>query len=1188
MKSTGLGNFTYSLTTKKLSVFLLFTLLFFSLSTSIKADIYPFNIRVTQPTNESVFDGSFSDGTAAAIRFFTPPSTSTFNATVKIYSGATVIKTITADSLNGADNSIIWDGSTDGAAAAPTGTYSVEISTSINVPSTNYTMVYDAGNDAAGLSTRGVTVVKDPTAKNFGFGYSVTGAGTAGTPWAVAGFARVSMSGALAGDVAGSPIVVTTGEVIPSTTNRRYSPGVGEDGYVYIVGQGEKKILRVHPDSLNVAFFTTDTAQVTGTINDVKVVGTGVGKKMFLSTTNGIFYAQIDNATTYNGPFTRLLAAQTGMTFWSVQAGDEKCLYVVVRSALANIQDAVFKFDFTASGLVEKTFADTSWGVHFPNGDAVSLDIRTDNVNTSADDILYLTVDKAGTGTDTSGVYEIKNLNSTPVKTLAFADPDNNTSSSRGEVAVDYGGNIIYFENSNEQIFIIEPPTTDFTHTIAGLNNFSVTSSGIVTPPMTIADARFDGNSDLQPDRLGQTVTVIGIVNSANFTASANRFSYYIQDETGGINLTKSVTGGGPVYKFGDRIQVTGKVAYYRGLTELDLADFDLTTAVILLDTNNVVTPIDVTINQYLENGEEYEGRFIQIKAVGLAPGSPVWPATGADANMMIWDGLHKLTLRVDKDTDLDNNTAPTFPITVKGVATQYTSASTIHNDGYQITPSWYADITGNVPAPPSPYFSLIEPANNATVPVVNNTGSFTMKWHKAVDFNNDNLIYQFIALPNLVTSSALQDTSYNLTAAKVLQLMGVNPQITFRWTVKTKGAEASLVTSVDTFTVTFTNNLVTTEDTLALTHNTGNMQAAVYNMGALGAYIDAAGNSIGDGVSYKGQNGVYCGGVVFGSAAADSVNGNIGSYNLGDTKNVTSNFAAGFTNNTIFNQISTAVINDAAAPVPYGMDIIQQSFSAANENIVYLRYGFINKTAAAVNDFYAGLFFDWDIDAAAYATNKAGYDLTKHLIYQYSPTKPYYYGMVALNGASGYKAKVSGSASTIRTDGFNYITTIDAVQPTTTGDYRCWIGSKVGNIAVSDTMWVTFAIVAGDLLTDIQNNAGTAFVKAKSLGWTDIVVGVEDEEVSVVPTQFYVDQNYPNPFNPSTSIRFGLPQASAVDLRIYNILGQEVAVLINGQNLSAGTYNYSFDASKLSSGTYIYRLQSGNNVVSKKMMLIK
>ena len=62
----------------------------------------------------------------------------------------------------------------------------------------------------------------------------------------------------------------------------------------------------------------------------------------------------------------------------------------------------------------------------------------------------------------------------------------------------------------------------------------------------------------------------------------------------------------------------------------------------------------------------------------------------------------------------------------------------------------------------------------------------------------------------------------------------------------------------------------------------------------------------------------------------------------------------------------------------------------------------------------------------------------------------------------------------------------------------------------------------------------------------------------------------------------------AAVDLRIYNILGQEVAVLINGQNLSAGTYNYSFDASKLSSGTYIYRLQSGNNVVSKKMMLVK
>ena len=95
-------------------------------------------------------------------------------------------------------------------------------------------------------------------------------------------------------------------------------------------------------------------------------------------------------------------------------------------------------------------------------------------------------------------------------------------------------------------------------------------------------------------------------------------------------------------------------------------------------------------------------------------------------------------------------------------------------------------------------------------------------------------------------------------------------------------------------------------------------------------------------------------------------------------------------------------------------------------------------------------------------------------------------------------------------------------------------------------------------------------------------------ESSSVMPDKFVVDQNYPNPFNPTTSIRFGLTNESVVDLRVYNMLGQEVAVLINKQAFSAGTHTYSFDAAKLASGTYIYKLQAGSNVISKKMQLLK
>ncbi len=85
----------------------------------------------------------------------------------------------------------------------------------------------------------------------------------------------------------------------------------------------------------------------------------------------------------------------------------------------------------------------------------------------------------------------------------------------------------------------------------------------------------------------------------------------------------------------------------------------------------------------------------------------------------------------------------------------------------------------------------------------------------------------------------------------------------------------------------------------------------------------------------------------------------------------------------------------------------------------------------------------------------------------------------------------------------------------------------------------------------------------------------------------FELSQNYPNPFNPSTSISFTLPQSGLTSLKVYNLLGQEVASLLNTR-LMAGEHSISFDASGLSSGTYIYRLVSGNFSQTKKMMLIK
>ena len=91
----------------------------------------------------------------------------------------------------------------------------------------------------------------------------------------------------------------------------------------------------------------------------------------------------------------------------------------------------------------------------------------------------------------------------------------------------------------------------------------------------------------------------------------------------------------------------------------------------------------------------------------------------------------------------------------------------------------------------------------------------------------------------------------------------------------------------------------------------------------------------------------------------------------------------------------------------------------------------------------------------------------------------------------------------------------------------------------------------------------------------------------TVIPEDFSMLQNYPNPFNPTTTIQFNLPKDAAVKLTIYNIMGQEVATLVNGLHV-AGIHKVQWDASSLPSGMYIYRFEAGSTVSNKRMMLLK
>ncbi|MGD0591620.1 MAG: phospholipase D-like domain-containing protein [Bacteroidota bacterium] len=107
-----------------------------------------------------------------------------------------------------------------------------------------------------------------------------------------------------------------------------------------------------------------------------------------------------------------------------------------------------------------------------------------------------------------------------------------------------------------------------------------------------------------------------------------------------------------------------------------------------------------------------------------------------------------------------------------------------------------------------------------------------------------------------------------------------------------------------------------------------------------------------------------------------------------------------------------------------------------------------------------------------------------------------------------------------------------------------------------------------------------------KESGGAGTITGVENQK-SDMPARYELSQNYPNPFNPVTSISYQLPSAGHINLKVYDILGREVAILVD-EIKPAGTYSVRWEASRFSSGAYFYRLQAGHFVDTKKLVLIK
>lgn len=135
-------------------------------------------------------------------------------------------------------------------------------------------------------------------------------------------------------------------------------------------------------------------------------------------------------------------------------------------------------------------------------------------------------------------------------------------------------------------------------------------------------------------------------------------------------------------------------------------------------------------------------------------------------------------------------------------------------------------------------------------------------------------------------------------------------------------------------------------------------------------------------------------------------------------------------------------------------------------------------------------------------------------------------------------------------------------------------------NVRVNDGV-DTLAVSSG---YDVDTNTFTPIYRTATFTNS---ASVNNEAIAGLPEKFDLKPNYPNPFNPSTQIAFDLPESADVRLTVFDVLGRQVATLIN-QSMKAGTHTVSFDAQRLASGVYIYRLEAGNFSMTRNMMLIK
>lgn len=753
--------------------------------------------------------------------------------------------------------------------------------------------------------------------------------------------------------------------------------------------------------------------------------------------------------------------------------------------------------------------------------------------------------------------------------------------------------------------------------------------------PISIADVKVNDANGVAI-RTGDLVTVRGIITVGNEFGSPS----YIQDNTAGMSIFGSLFS--QQVNIGDEVLVSGRVTQFNGLNQIE---YPILHQVI--STGNTVEPLISTPSVLNSDGiggiENYEGKLVQLNNVTVTNlnGTPV-TTWAANTNYRVTGSSPSdtLQLRIDNNTNLVGEPAPAGPFDVIGVLGQFKTTSPFIG-GYQIMPRSKADIISTGPIityyPEETYID----SNSITLYWKTlNPGTSRVRYGVTTSYelgvagtSTEQTTEHFVTITNLTPA-----TIYNMQAFSVsgtdTSFAGNLITITTSASPTTGRINVYFNKSVNTSisigenaagNVSLLNKLIE-----RINNARYSIDVAIYNMsGSVGATVAAAlVNAKNRGVKVRVvaeydsrnnapfstliTNGIP---VLFDFSGANDGTGLMHNkffvfdYRGGKPDSIwvwtgSWNPTDPGTNDDRQNVIE---IQDVALAATYTREF-EEMFGSSGEspNAANARFG-ARKLNNTPHKFYIGGKYLESYFSPSDKTSKAiartlGQAQKSINVGMLTFTWKEFADTLIAKKNTGKKVRVILDNNTDTGNQFNYLLTngVDILLKSGNGllhhkyaiidaepfGYQSWLVTGSHN-------WSSSAENRNDENTIIikDNRVANLYLQEfaaryyEAGGRDSILVGIE--QINEIPSGFELKQNYPNPFNPLTTIEFSIPTTNYVTLKIYNLLGQEVASLVD-EELRAGSYRISFDATNLASGVYFYKLNTQTYSSTKKLMLLK